>query len=1453
MGTTVATNALLERKGARMALLLTKGFKDLLHIGNQSRPLIFDLKIRKPENLYESVIEIDERVVLVKSEAENLPGHLATPSASPASSGSSQYTPKVTIGSTGEQLLIEVAPDEAVIRTQLQSIKDKGITSIAVAFMHAYTFSDHEKLVGRIALDMGFNQVSLSSDVMPMVKLVPRGYTACADAYLTPHIVRYVKGFRAGFANHLEPAAVPAPSGTSQPSPAASDHTKLLFMQSDGGLTPVEYFSGHRAILSGPAGGVVGYALTTYESVGRQPVVAFDMGGTSTDVSRFDGRFEHVYETTTAGITIQAPQLDINTVAAGGGSRLFFRSGMMVVGPESAGAHPGPVCYRKGGHLAVTDANLQLGRIIPEEFPHIFGETEDQPLDTAATASAFENLTKEVNAFYASQPSRAAPSGTDSPAPASASAVQLKSADEVAFGFIQIANEAMCRPIRALTQMKGYDLTTHVLACFGGAGPQHACAMARALGMRRIFISKFSGILSAYGISLADVVNEAQAPVSSVYVKSQTGAAAPAVTAVAAPAQPQVDDALQLALNDVHPSNIDASVLGDLSSRIHALCTEVGSRLVAQGFDSKHIDFEVFVNLRYHGTDSGIMTPCIISAEGAQGQDDDGESKLSAGKSDGSVPMSSIVQLDVPMSTESGQLISSLIASAGQRFIRSYKREFGFVLRARDILVDDVRVRGIARGSPMVRVKAPVAAPGSQPLPIRTHSVYFEGGRVQCPIFMLRDMCFGHTVHGPAMLLDKTSTIVVEPGFAASLTEFGDIDIVVSVDNKADGAAGSLAGKHGSEQFATGITSPVTPAPAPITDSSSSAVDSAAIVSPTAAAASTEDPLTSWKHNPLIAKVDDSYDDIPCDPIKLSIFSHRFMGIAEQMGRTLQRTSVSVNMRERLDYSCALFGPDGGLVANAPHIPVHLGAMQDAVRFQLGYWGSNLREGDVLVSNHPQLAGGSHLPDITVITPVFSGGRIVFFVASRGHHADIGGIAPGSMPPLSKSLAEEGAAIVAFKLVEGGQFQEQGITELLLKPGTIGIPGCAGARNLKDCLSDLRAQVAANTRGIRLVKELIAEYSLRVVHAYMHHIQANAEVAVREMLYRFSIARKLPEVGTVHAIDHMDDGSPIALAITIDRRNRTAKFDFTGTGPEVYGNTNAPRAVTYSAVIYSLRCLVGQDVPLNQGCLAPVDIHIPAGTILHPSATAAVVGGNVLTSQRVVDVVLKAFGACAGSQGCMNNLTFGDDVFGYYETIAGGAGAGPSWHGRSGVHTHMTNTRITDPEIVERRYPVVLRTFSLRHGSGGNGQHIGGDGVIREMQFRKNLTVSILSERRAFKPYGLQGGDDGSRGVNTLIRCDGRKLNLGGKNTVQVSSGDRLVIQTPGGGGYGVPATAPNSAVASMEELEYARAVAAATGAAVAAPSPAASHGGSIAPLPAELAGRASGSLSQMVETQNDF
>ncbi|KAJ1519393.1 hypothetical protein ONE63_004685 [Megalurothrips usitatus] len=1193
MGTTVATNALLERKGERMALLITKGFKDVLYIGNQARPKIFDLSITVPEVLYSEVLEIDGRVVPAQEDRCRL--------------GEESRSWGRIVSTTGEKLLVAKEPDLEAIRPKLEELLRKGISSLAVVLMHSYMHKDHELAIGKLARDVGFSHVSLSHEVMPMVRIVSRGYTACADAYLTPHIKKYVQGFVAGFKDNLK-------------------GVNVLFMQSDGGLTPMDMFIGSRAILSGPAGGVVGYGITSYHLDDgsktvqeKQPVIGFDMGGTSTDVSRYAGHYEHVFEATTAGITVQAPQLDVNTVAAGGGSMLFFRSGLFVVGPESAGAHPGPVCYRKGGPLTVTDANLCLGRLLPEYFPKIFGPTEDQPLDRQSTMSAFDSLTVEVNDFLANTEDKISK--------------KQMSMMEVAMGFINVANEAMCRPIRALTQAKGYDTSRHVLACFGGAGGQHACAIARSLGMTKVRVHKYAGILSAYGMALADVVHEAQEPCSLKYSTENFAA-------------------------------IDARLL--------ALSKKCEEELAKQGFTSEQIETEPYLHLRYSGTDCALMC---------------GPSSLP--------PSKSSVCTD-------GDFMKT--------FLDRYRMEFGFVLTGRDIVVDDIRVRGVGKSIPAKELV--IEAAKSSPTPEKKVQVYFSGGLASTDVYHLEKLRAGHEIKGPAIIMDKLSTILVEPDCVAVVTKTGNLEITIG----------------------TGLVNKIGP---------------------------------------------------ELDSIQLSIFSHRFMSIAEQMGRVLQRTAISTNIKERLDFSCALFGPDGGLVSNAPHIPVHLGAMQETVQYQLRRRGDDLQDGDVILSNHPS-AGGSHLPDFTVITPVFRKGvsRPIFFVASRGHHADIGGITPGSMPPHSRSLVEEGATFKSFLLVRNGEIREQRLIERLMAPGTI--PGCSGTRNLQDNLSDLRAQIAANQKGSHLVNELIDQYGLTVVQAYMAHIQSNAELAVRNMLREIG-KRSLESTGksVLSASDCMDDGSPIKLAVSIDINQGSALCDFTGSGFEVWGNCNAPRAITLSALIYCLRCMVGHDVPLNQGCLAPITVRIPKGSILDPSETAAVVGGNVLTSQRIVDVVLKAFDVCAASQGCMNNVTFGEEGYGYYETVGGGAGAGPGWNGRSGVHTHMTNTRITDPEILEQRYPVILRKFELRPNSGGGGQFKGGDGILRELMFRRNMTLSILTERRVFAPYGLHGGEDGEKGLNLMLKADGRVIYLGSKTAINVEPGDVFQLNAPGGGGYG--------------------------------------------------------------------
>ncbi|CAM1501117.1 Fc.00g102790.m01.CDS01 [Cosmosporella sp. VM-42] len=1252
MGTTVATNALLERKGEKIAMVVTKGFKDCLTIGNQSRPKIFDLAIRKPDVLYERVIEVDERVTL-EDYAED-PARTMTKAEVQAGTMEAEGKDLVR-GLSGETVRILKRAEEGEIRTKLKEVYDQGIKSIAVCLMHGYTYPDHEALIGRIAEEIGFKHISLSHVLMPMVKLVPRATSVCADAYLTPAIRKYIDGFQAGFEGGLGTRSVKEEKG--------AKGARCEFMQSDGGLVDVDKFTGLKAILSGPAGGVVGYATTSYDEETKTPVIGFDMGGTSTDVSRYgEGRYEHVFETTTAGVTIQSPQLDINTVAAGGGSRLFFKNGLFVVGPESAGAHPGPACYRKGGPATVTDANLFLGRLLPEFFPKIFGKNEDEGLDVEASKKVLQELADQVNREEGKN----------------------LTADEVAYGFLAVANETMTRPIRSITEAKGHDTSKHRLATFGGAGGQHAVAIAQTLGIRQILVHRYSSVLSAYGMALADVVDERQEPDSAVWEDG-------------------------------------SKVVGELQAKMQKLKDQSTAALKDQGFGENEIAFEEYLNMRYRGTESALM---IIN----------------------------------PSEKEAKKSFKGKEWEFGKAFVKHHRYEFGFTLDDRDIIVDDVRVRGIGKtfrhneDTVDQQLKAIKRQGVVEKKKHGSQQVYFEGGRKETPIYKLEDLDVGDSIQGPAILADGTQTIVVTPKATALITKTH-----VVIDIEKDGR----------------------------------------------------------KEENNIEK-----GDREVDPIMLSIFGHRFMAIAEQMGRALQKTSVSTNVKERLDFSCAIFDATGGLVANAPHLPVHLGSMSTCVRRQAEIWKGRLEKGDVVISNHPSY-GGTHLPDVTLLMPAFDkkGENILFYAASRAHHADIGGISAGSMPPHSKELYQEGASIRSEKLVSGGKFDEKRVTELFYdEPAQY--PECSGTRCLADNINDLRAQVSANQKGISLIETLIEEYGEETVQFYMVNIQKNAEQCVRRLL---KDVHKRFEGKELSALDHMDDGSPIQLKIKIDQDKGEAEFDFEGTGPEVYGNINAPQAITYSAIIYCLRCLISEDIPLNQGCLRPIHVKIPPKSILSPSPGAAVVGGNVLTSQRITDVIFKAFQACAASQGDCNNLTFGfggnvagtETVkgFGYYETIAGGSGAGPDWVGTSGVHVHMTNTRITDSEIFERRYPVILREFSIREGSGGRGQHRGGDGVIRDIEFRIPLQVSILSERRVYHPYGLKGGEDGACGLNLWVRkvektswetslkqlhnkdeageteYEERHINMGAKNSAAMKPGDRIIVCTPGGGGWGAEGT----------------------------------------------------------------
>ncbi|SCU86070.1 LAMI_0D00276g1_1 [Lachancea mirantina] len=1198
MGTTLATNCALERNGERCVFVTTKGFKDCLLIGDQTRPKIFDLAIKRPKPLYDLVVEADERVTLEDFSED-------------PESFSTHPDPQkgVYIGKSGEIVRVLKKLDIGALRADMQSAYDQGIRSAGIALLHSYTFPEHEETVAQIALEIGYTHVSMSSKVSPMIKYLPRANSAVADAYLTPVIKKYLSALQAGLVN--------------------VQNTSIQFMQSDGGLVEGSKFSGLKSILSGPAGGVVGYSATCYDAETNIPLIGFDMGGTSTDVSRFgDGKFDHVFETTTAGIVIQSPQLDINTVAAGGSSMLFWENGLFRVGPESATAEPGPAAYRKGGPLTITDANLLLGRLVPELFPRIFGPNEDESLDLEVTREKFQSLSESINNDL----------GTSF------------TVDEIAHGFLKVANESMARPIRSLTEAKGHVTADHQLVTFGGAGGQHAVAVAESLGINTVIAHRYSSILSAYGMFLADVVEENQEPCSLILESKETH-----------------DKILQ---------------------RFKAIRNAAIKSLLKQGFTQSDLMFENYLNLRYDGMESCFMIRQVGQEWNFQ-----------------------------------------------EDFVSTHKREFGFVFNDRSIIVDDIRVRTVAKS--MVRLTSSISQELSQSVAKKVDreseatfykDVFFDDRRMQTPVFRIENMAAGSVIDGPCILADGTQTNVI-PGNASATVLSSRIIIKINFKSK---------------------------------DSEKCPEDRV-------------------------------------DPVLLSIFSHRFMNIAEQMGSQLRKTAISTNVKERLDFSCALFDPDGNLVANAPHVPVHLGSMSTCISAQAKLWKRKLKRGDVIVTNHPEM-GGTHLPDITVISPAFSNtdDEIIFYVASRAHHADIGGILPGSVPPNSRELYEEGAAIYSERLVREGSFDEALIRKLLVdEPAKY--PGCSGSRKISDNISDLKAQIAANTKGIQLIGKLMRDFGIDVIVKYMVAIQENASTTVKQAL------KQLAEhfgATVFEGEDFMDDGSLIKLKLSLDIEKEEYTFDFGGTSPQVYGNLNAPEAITNSAILYCLRCLVDKDIPLNQGCLKPITVKIPKGSILSPTNGVAVVGGNVLTSQRVTDVILKTFNVMADSQGDCNNLTFGvggkssnGDVsngFGYYETICGGHGAGgdswrgPGWHGADAVHTNMTNTRMTDAEIFERRYPVMLNEFSVRPNSGGHGKFNGGNGVIRDILFRKPVQVSILSERRVVAPHGLEGGQDGARGLNLWIRnVSGATTNIGSKNTISVEPGDRVVIMTPGGGAWG--------------------------------------------------------------------
>ena len=1117
MGTTIATNALLERKGAACALVISSGFRDLLEIGTQARPRIFDLEIRKPEVLYREVLEVHARA--------DAKGHILE------------------------------RPEPDATRRALRELRERGLRSVAVVLLHAYRAQALERELGALASEVGFEHVALSHEVAAEIGVLGRGDTTCVDAYLTPLIRDYVRTLQAEL-------------------PGSS----LRIMQSSGGLTDAQRFRGPNAILSGPAGGVVAYAHVASE-MGLERAIGFDMGGTSTDVSRFDGEFERVYETETAGVRIRAPMMAIRTVAAGGGSLCRYDGYRMTVGPESAGAVPGPLSYRHpdATELALTDVNLALGRVLPDRFPF--------PLELGRIDAALDELVAQLRAQG-----------------------NLRTRAQVAAGFFEIANANMAEAIRRVSVARGYDVRDYALVVFGGAGGQHACALARRLGIRRIVFHPFAGVLSAYGMGLADVSWDGEADLG----RRELG------------------------------SDLDAAV-----APIFAELETSGRRVLqGEGFPPKRIRSLWRLDLRYRGTETPLT---LLEGEGE--------------------------------------------GDRSTRFEELHRRRFGYARPGHvvEATVARVEVIGIHRPQADPRIEVPVGSNAAE----RTTRLWSEGiFHDDVPVVQRETLRPGKRLEGPALVLEATGTIVVDLGFELEMDDHGRIALT------------DRAGRAEKTRVAT------------------------------------EE-----------------------DPVQLEIFNNLFMSIAEQMGTVLQNTSLSTNIRERLDFSCAIFENEGGLVANAPHIPVHLGAMSESVRAVVQAH-PDPAPGDVFITNDPA-SGGSHLPDVTVVTPVHSrDGELRFFTASRGHHADIGGITPGSMPPFSRVLEEEGVVLRGLRIVHAGRLDEELVLSTLQA-------AAHPARSPRDNLADVEAQIAANNTGVRLLGEMTDRYGLETVLAYMQHVQDNAAAKVSDEI------AKLPD-GEHRFEDALDDGTPIcvALRVTGDRMD----VDFAGTGPEVEGNLNAPRAVTVAAVIYVLRALVGEEIPLNSGCLRPVTIRIPERCVLSPGPDRAVCGGNVETSQRVVDVLLGALGRLAACQGTMNNLTFGDASFGYYETIGGGAGAGEGFDAASGVHTHMTNTRITDPEVLEARFPVRLREFSLRSGSGGSGHWRGGDGLVREIEFLRLMRVSILSERRERAPFGLHGAEGGARGRNLHNGAE-----IPGKCTRDVAVGDTIRIETPGGGGFGAP------------------------------------------------------------------
>jgi len=1174
MGTTVATNALLERKGDRTVLVITKGFRDALRIGYQNRPDIFARQIVLPEMLYERVIEVEER-----------------------------YT------ASGEEL---IPVNLATVLPELQAAYRDGIRSCAIVLMHAYRYPKHETEIATIAKEIGFTQISVSHEVSPLMKLVSRGDTTVVDAYLSPILRRYVdqvanqlngvgeQGSRGEFpptTYHLRLS-----SGRSLP----PTPVKLMFMQSNGGLADAQMFQGKDSILSGPAGGIVG-AVQTSLMAGFNKIISFDMGGTSTDVAHYAGEYERTFETEVAGVRLRTPMMAIHTVAAGGGSILQFDGARYRVGPESAGANPGPACYLKGGPLTVTDCNVMVGKLQPEFFPKVFGPNGDLPLDAEVVRYQFEQLAAEIG--------------------------DTRSPQQVAAGFLAIAVEKMASAIKKISLQRGYDVSEYTLCCFGGAGGQHACLIADALGMKQVFIHPYAGVLSAYGMGLADV-------------------------------------------RSLREKAVESVLSGDLVPTLEQLLArlEVEGREETNREDAKDAKIEVLrkAHLRYEGTDS----PLVVSFGDVVGMRRD--------------------------------------------FEQAYRQQYGFIAADKRLIVEAVSLEVVRKTEiptePIIARRTDVP-----PSCVTTVQMYTAGAWHETAVYKREDLQPGDWIYAPAIIVEATGTNVIEPGWQAEVSDRNHLILK------------KVKGERIKDENSTSTLHPSS--------------------------------FTLHPSNP--------------DPVMLEIFNNLFGAIAEQMGVTLQNTSSSVNIKERLDFSCAIFDSQGQLVANAPHIPVHLGSMGDSVQALIAAKGNILQAGDVYVSNNPY-NGGTHLPDITAITPVFPKYRHgmpypyptpLFYLASRGHHADIGGITPGSMPPNSTTVEQEGVLIDNFQLVSQGKFREPELLDLLAS-------GAYPARNVTQNIADLKAQIAANERGVQELHKMVEHYGLETVQTYMGYVQDNAAESVR---------RAIAVLTDGHFTYQLDNGSAIEVAISIHKATRSARIDFTGTSAQLNSNFNAPAAICKAAVLYVFRTLVNDDIPLNAGCLKPLEIIIPEGCLLNPRYPAAVVAGNVEISQAVTDALYGALGVMAAAQGTMNNFTFGNGRYQYYETICGGSGASADFDGTDAVHTHMTNSRLTDPEVLEWRFPVLLESFAIRPHSGGKGHHRGGNGVIRRLRFQEPMTAAILSGRRIVPPFGLHGGEAGAVGRNYVERSDGTVEKLGGTAIVEMQPGDVFAIETPGGGGYGFP------------------------------------------------------------------